>query len=886
MAKAINALLAGLPIQLHDGSISSVTARIPWPNPLTASIGLSVQSLHLTFHLDPAVSATTTSQQPDLADSVFSVAESFMHDELTPGEEATLLGSIHPEYSAPPDVRANVPGGLDPFINLDEVVPPDVDPAGVSVFATLIERLLARFEFDAADITVTLVHPGNASFTLRTAKINYGKANETSPAGSETKAVTVDGFQIAYQDLTPLRKSGSPSFDARPTTLATPQQHFPSSPSPPASPEAQSDSDMDEETNLMMSQSLASLPARPASPASTVASSMFQSAISTVPEESDTSASSLRRSPSPTGDRLPITNESQTFPTQPLSPSNRSPNTETTELQEETLLSIALEPLVITLTTMLGSHLATQEETVPGGPGQVTVSVTVGVIACALRARHIRSVLMIMDSLPSSPRQRVTPSLESRPNTESGSSSIPSFLDQVEASLRLRGVVFLFLPSDQTSPSSRPAKNDSSTSTDTASLPYFFSRPLVPPRLRHPFLRLFIDTVQGSSSLNTSRTIPHGPIQGHSSRSQNASTHGATYTTTGTFTIHDVSFCAFQLHDNATVSPDSVEHIVTPILITDLHLASQYPAQHSAPLRLEAHHDQRATPPLPPQLPTFDALDWTSTFNHVTQPKLSRWRIRAPHLPAQGVSGSPYSPPGSLPADEVESSTSRHAMSFSFRSSSSMLRRNQPLEQQHNPVIDVDFAPLHIFVDLALMDCSEDGTVASEALRFLDEISDRPASHIAIQSVSPPVDSDVDSDLTPTGDNEDDGPTPPPSPRRRQALLQKQREDERRQRLDRYWIEDLGLSMEYNVGEPRNIPQHSSKRHTCKQQVSQQLMSPFWRCSQKAIGSFPEAARDLHAGNCQFPYDQDRDSMSASTRMSTSIWCFRSRHPRSYPVQH
>src|SRR5882762_497560 len=89
VCQAINALLTGLPIKLHDGSIASITARIPWPNPLTATTGLSIQSLHLTFHLASAPSPLSTQPLTNLADSVAGVAESFLHHELSPVEEAT-----------------------------------------------------------------------------------------------------------------------------------------------------------------------------------------------------------------------------------------------------------------------------------------------------------------------------------------------------------------------------------------------------------------------------------------------------------------------------------------------------------------------------------------------------------------------------------------------------------------------------------------------------------------------------------------------------------------------------------------------------------------------------------------------------------------------------
>ena len=140
-----------------------MTARIPWPNPLTSTLGFSVQSLNLTFHLIPVISESIGFSATNLADSVASAAESFIHDELTPREEATLRESFHPDLASSfYDHAQNVPGSIDPFLRgaEDEEFHSDADPAGVSMFATLIERLLARFEFDAVDTKITLIQPG------------------------------------------------------------------------------------------------------------------------------------------------------------------------------------------------------------------------------------------------------------------------------------------------------------------------------------------------------------------------------------------------------------------------------------------------------------------------------------------------------------------------------------------------------------------------------------------------------------------------------------------------------------------------------------------------------------------------------------------------------
>ena len=317
--QAINALIAGLPIRLRDGSVGKVTARIPWPNPLTSSVGLSLESLHLTFYLEPSISPTTERHLADnLAESVASVAETFIHEELSAHEEAALRESFHPDLGPPGShlPEDNVPGSLDPFMSEEEVHQHDTDPPGVSIFATLIERLLARFQFDATDTRITIVNPQETSFTLIVPEIRYSTDSQSqtsaSPGGDssnvmgEVRKVLITGVTVTSRCLRPL---GQQSLPTRKTmALATsPQAHSPEASSPttpvsvspaapclaheqlqveppseiepgtaspppdePSSPQSDS-SDMDEETQLFMSQSIAALPPRPVSPASSIA---------------------------------------------------------------------------------------------------------------------------------------------------------------------------------------------------------------------------------------------------------------------------------------------------------------------------------------------------------------------------------------------------------------------------------------------------------------------------------------------------------------------------------------------------------------------------------------------------------------------------------------
>ncbi|EJD52069.1 hypothetical protein AURDEDRAFT_158918 [Auricularia subglabra TFB-10046 SS5] len=94
---AINEFLSDLPVRLVTGVVGTVTARVPWPNILSATFALSLSSVHLVF----AVAPPRPKHTRNLTESVALVAEEFVHEELTP--EENILASF----------RTNaLPGGL------------------------------------------------------------------------------------------------------------------------------------------------------------------------------------------------------------------------------------------------------------------------------------------------------------------------------------------------------------------------------------------------------------------------------------------------------------------------------------------------------------------------------------------------------------------------------------------------------------------------------------------------------------------------------------------------------------------------------------------------------------------------------------------------------
>lgn len=563
--QTINAYLDGLPLSLREGSVSAVKARIPWPNPLAAVVGLSLSSTHLIFDVAPSRNRPSK-PDVDLAESVASVADSFVHEELLPKEEETMWQSLHqhaPE-SFHEQESQHIPGALGVSMTSEDTsVKLDHDLAGVSVFASLIENLLARFEFDVRDIKISLVHANNMCLTLSLEEMKYhtdarsgsldtssdsteGERRTLSFSGLSLSATQLDVKKLPFTPTTSSR-GGSPQMGRRRGSSRT------------------SSSSLDEETQLAMSQSLAFLPPRPDSPADSVASSMYQSALSMASTIHDDSAK-----------------EHESDPTSTLPP---LPNASALQLQsrEETILSFGSQPIVVQVTTpspgRAGNEDAQSMGTKSTRTEELHVTVSMNIVASVIKQWQIGGLLRLSQVLASPD-----------PKNDSSVSSSPSKPQFPPVRVTIRAQVFVLLLGHNT------------LSKDTASAPLadFFNTPLVPPKWHHGYIRIQLDTIFGSIVL---RTTSHGAK--------------TLLTTTDTeVTVADLSVLSF----TPNVHNDNVDQLTAfPLVITDCYLPTQYSSQHMQPESGITH----------PILPTFDIVDWTQESSRNLGNRLSHWRSRS-----------------------------------------------------------------------------------------------------------------------------------------------------------------------------------------------------------------------------------------------------------------
>lgn len=781
--QAINKLLAGSPFRLHDGSISCVTARIPFPNPLTSSVGLSVQSLHLTLHATPP-SDLGSPNNVNLAQSVVSVAETFIHGELTPREEATLRESLHPD-SQPPhvyDEGHHLPGGLDSSTRAHhkEEIGIDSDPSGVSLFATLFEHLLARFEFSAVDTKIVVVHPGHSSFTLSIPEIasstesgvlkqqnttNEPSSNvglEGSSRSGHTRTVSISGVTITSRDIRaslqhPLTSSQtmSPvSLTSSHVTLHDCQQ------APrPVSP-ASSCSSIDEDTQMMMSQSIVALPPRSqfrVSPSSSVLSSMYQSAVSTTSTTGYPSAIPLE----------PLSNLDTGNIAQSRSCDHIEGNRESVHVPhwatEDLIFSIGADPIVVRLQTPPCytkhdvAHASTleivspMENTAVKQDEALYLGVSIGIMSCALRACHVRMLLEMLNYCGS----KDVGTTSQHPKTTSSPSTLPCGL---HASLNIRGIVTLLITE--------------ALNQEVPSLDAFFQFPLTPPRLPSTYLRVLLEDVTGSLD---SSGAPGNQTD-------------ATHISPITSNIFLSNLSVFMYHSSRTVDQDAAQ-VSLPLLITDHHLHDQYIVSHRRPFF--------SSTPVPAQplsevtLPTFEVVDWAAAKLAGGSSKLSTWRVksytgkdRPVHTPPSKSSGFPTSPKPPtgvlLREEEFEELSLSNAMTFTTRVTPATTRSGGLTD------ILVRIAPLHVFFDVDVL--LEGGGI----LKFLDEV-------LAVEGSPARDSSDTSQGCGSLDDTEEDSVSDDELDTPFMTPKQLERERERR-RLERLVLEDLDLDIDYQTG--------------------------------------------------------------------------------------
>ncbi|PFH54295.1 hypothetical protein AMATHDRAFT_38236 [Amanita thiersii Skay4041] len=551
--EAINSTLAGLPLELRDGYISSVTARVPWPNPLTSTIGLTLDSMHLTFSITPGSNPV---QSPDLADSVASVAETFVQEELLEQENAELLGSISAEVVQ--DTDSDIPGGLDPFVpKPEDAAHGEFEPVGVSLFSTLIEKLLARFEFNALNTKITLVHPGNMSITLSIAEVCYrtevdGQGSATSEQSvieGEKRTLTISGVLVTSRNLRP---STLPYYTSNPRDHRSPSKSSSPNLTPvtasvvdvvPASPST-SVSSIDEETQAIMAQSLVSLPPRPDSLTGSFTSSLYQSAIS----EGFSVGSSIK----PPDDSAHATRSTVDLETGVLVVS--SSDHDVVEGKDIVILSLGCTPIVIRMATSDLFKGGTSDGSIwkQTSRPSIQLSATMGFIPLAIYAWQIAGIMKLADCFSRHASQGHSPQSVKQIKKMSSTTSLGALKWVFD--LQVNGLIVLILPTP------------TPFSDHGVALSEFYDDPSLPPRLPQGFVRIHVGSITMAAATSS---YPPSASQNQPPRSD------ANDTLTMTGIKASIAIADFMIYSHTSPNERS-EFTITPVCFTDPHLSGQY----------------------------------------------------------------------------------------------------------------------------------------------------------------------------------------------------------------------------------------------------------------------------------------------------------------------
>lgn len=664
-----------MPLSLQDGTISSVKARIPWPNPLASTLGFSLKSLHLNFLVAP-VGEYEQGEEPDLADSVASMAESFVHEQLSSKDDANLWQSFHQELTV--DESNSLPGGLDTFSPINpDALQSDMEPAGVSVFAGLIERLLARFEFDAQDIKITLIHPGNMSLTLSLQDIQYltnaqngsNSSSLNSATQGENRTLTVDGVSLLSRNLSPRLNPVSSSGSANSIHSSSSTET-----SRPLS-RTSSSSSMDEEARFAMSRSLAVLPPRTKSPSSSVSSSMYESAIST------------------TSSTLPISNDNTEIPGITTS---EGVFEGVSELPEDIIMSFGSQSLVFQIRTSSSTPQIPDDDPfvssanpTPSSGDELNIRLSAGIIACAIKPWHIQGLSQLVHEVLPPGEPTIAP-----PSRKPSLRTVPP----IKANAEIRALVVLLV-----------SPLTISNPLEQAMMADFFNRPLVPPPLDNGYTRIYLDSL--SSSLLLVHELPHDDT-GSSGPSLSEAEFG----------LADISIFFFS---KIPVGPPSASLTVFPLLITDPHLPAQYSVLTHVP----------NTQPYPP-LPTFPVIDWVQEASESFGARLSQWRCQ---VPKGNVPNHPKSPFATEADKSGPMTSSKFALRIGKKQSSTitdgLIKVNDDLDIEIAPLhirLDLGFilqptGPLAFYEDLCLIEKPIDDVTSISPHKISDKAVTDPS---------------------------------------------------------------------------------------------------------------------------------------------------------------
>ncbi|OCF72102.1 hypothetical protein I204_07366 [Kwoniella mangroviensis CBS 8886] len=670
----INSLIPpAIPLLLTSGILSKVTARVPVSNLWSDPLCLTLDTLTLSFVLSrPSPSSSNKGKQPspssptaryelhrDLAESVTSAADDFLHQELDAYEEAELDRSIR---------QSLVLNATDPFSN-DEVpgsfpfggpTSPGLDgqplPATVestTVLAGLVERILARLEFKIKNVKIQIRfdddHHGGI-FEVRVAEIKYADENQTQAESTENDNSRTTIRSIRLSGVT-VHMLPIPTVDSSQTSSIRPTFTSSSSRSSYISSTSTSSSG-GEYQDMMMSQAVLDLRESTMSNLNSDAS-VYLSAISERP------AASIPSTPEKAISEEESSRSATPTPATPVKP---------TDQHDRLLLTFGSEDILLRMkTTRPLSSIPSDLSAIPHRLPSVDIEVSVGTLASVILPDQAATILAALQyatkPLPDG-NSSTTPASQSSA-TQAGAQ--PQFTAHVHMKALYAAIIY------DMSASSDPHFIDSLSS--------FWAKPSTT-FIPNGHLRLRLDTLEahyatkGSMARPQAMSRPSRPSHPNTTRlprRSSTNTRPDPSPPTLTVTLQDASIFEYLASDTTTGDPSDVPPGgAFPVLLFDTNLPRQYEV---APGRI--------TTPMgsPPVFPEFDSVDWrNSGLQRKSGGSEKQWKVKQK---GKGILKGTHPPTAQTDEGPVMS-----------------LKK----ELVPNSTATISFNPIHVFLDLSLVE--------------------------------------------------------------------------------------------------------------------------------------------------------------------------------------
>lgn len=629
-----------IPLILASGSVDKVYAQIPFPNLWSAPLSISLDTLTLDFTLTPPTSSPKgkspdrlfrpstfgaktrphdLSASVDLAASVTSAADEFLHDELDAYEEAELDRSIRQSLilsRSDPFVNDTVPGAFPSATSGADQEDGGPLPATVestTVLAGLVERILARLECKVNTVRIRIQHQGRdggSVVELRIGQIEYAdeSANQedTSGPSSTTRTIRISDVSVHMLEAPPPTPAKS--------TYGTSRSSSTSSTSSSASTDGEGNNEM------MMSLAVADL---------------RQSTISDIGSEASVYHSAISER----------STHSTHHPPEAIDESGSS----TPKRDQEKgvmILSFGNEDVVLRMKTIQApSGSSTQPQSTSTGPGgrpsphrapssntgstlpSIDFDVSVGTVALMLLPNQMAAFLSMSQAFAQGSPETSLPTVTLRDTAQ----------PKLEAKVRVKGV-YVSAIYDMAA---------ESTSTFSDSVSSYWSRPSST-YLPVGHLKLKLEGLEGTYSTKgyTPRPMSHNAARPLPRRSSTTSTiRFGSKPPVITLRVTDLSIFEYIATDTTPAAADgepddSIPGGAYPVLLFDAGLAKRYDV---TPLG-----GRQTYGPSTNTFPEFDSVDWRNSGLHKKSGGGEKaWKVRPKGkgamkaAPGAEVDGSP-----------------------------------------------------------------------------------------------------------------------------------------------------------------------------------------------------------------------------------------------------